>query len=538
MSYDSDDRDISSWSSARDPLTSLSQAEAEADQFAHIVENSLHEIYIFDADTLVFVQANFGARKNMGYSNSEFRALTPVDIKPEMTRESFETLISPLRDKRERLLVFTTIHRRKDGTTYPVEVHLQLVQTGARAVFVAIIQDITEKLQTEERLRQAQKMEAIGQLTGGIAHDFNNLLTVILGNSELLSGRIAGDVIASRLLNEMIAAAESGASLTQQLLAFARQMPLEPQVLNIENLIDDMTDLLTRALGETIELRTKLAADLGQTMADPAQTQNAVFNLAINARDAMPDGGCLTIETANVALGDEIAAQNLNVEPGEYVRLTVSDNGQGMAADLRSRAMDPFFTTKEQGKGTGLGLSMVHGFAKQSGGHLEIDSEPGRGTSVSLYLPITDRDGDVHPADVRTKPTGVIGTQCVLVVEDDARVRKVSVTRLRYLGFQVVEAANGQQALDLLDKPNTIDIVFTDMVMPGGLSGADLLREVQHRYPHIKRLITSGYAEDGVLPNDGTIFLPKPCSLNDMSKAFEQLLGDPPAPGSGPHMAD
>jgi PAS domain S-box-containing protein len=438
---------------------SIEQAAAEAKRFAQIIESSLNEIYIFDALTLKFVQVNFGARRNMGYSSAEFRTLTPADIKSEMTHREFETLISPLRDGTERLLVFKTVHQRKNGSTYPVEVHLQLVQTGGESVFAAIIQDISEQLRTEDRLRQSQKMEAIGQLTGGIAHDFNNLLTVVLGNAELLRGHVRDEDKASGLLNDIIAAAESGASLTHQLLGFARRIPLQPQPVDLNALVIAMSDLLTRSLGETIEFRCELAAPPSWVLADPGQTQNALLNLAINARDAMPQGGGLTIATAKADLSDPTVALKHDVEPGQYVCLSVSDNGSGMSEDVRRRAMEPFFTTKDLGKGTGLGLSMVHGFAKQSSGHLDISSELGRGTSINLFLPVANAGQDEPMRVNGSRQSDVARKKIVLVVEDDARVRKITVNRLEHLGYQAIAAENGKKALEVLATSKDIDLV-------------------------------------------------------------------------------
>jgi len=308
-------------------------------------------------------------------------------------------------------------------------------------------------------------------------------------------------------------------------LSFARQGPLDPKPMDLNSLVEEMSDMLDRALGETVSLSKKLAADLGKTLADPAQLQNALLNLAINARDAMPNGGNLTIETKDMVLDADMAAERFEVDPGRYARLCVTDTGVGMSPDIQARVMEPFFTTKEQGKGTGLGLSMVHGFAKQSGGHLEIYSELGHGTSVSLYLPIAD-NGVVEEgggADADNRSAGASG-ETVLVVEDDARVRKITVKRLEHLGYNIIEAETGQQALDTLSTSAAIDVVFTDMIMPGGMTGAELLEKVRAKYPTIKRMITSGYAEDGTIPADGTPWLRKPYSLQDMATAFRELL--------------
>ena len=502
----------------------VSQAQILNTRVGRILDRSLNEIYVFNAETLEFIQVNFGARRNTGYSSKEFRQLTPVDIKPEFTAEQFAELVKPLRDGSKETLVFKTVHQRKDGTTYPVEISLQLMRDETPAVFVAIIQDFTEIERREAKLRQSQKMEAIGQLTGGIAHDFNNLLTVIIGNNELLADRLGDDELSNSLLNDASAAAESGAKLTGQLLAFARQQTLDPKSIDLNGLVQEISEVLTRTLGETVRLETKLASDLGKAFVDPAQLHNALLNLAINARDAMPDGGDLTIETGSVVLDADMASQRAEVDPGNYVRLSITDTGVGMSAEVRDRVLEPFFTTKEQGKGTGLGLSMVHGFAKQSGGHLEIYSEEGFGTTVSLYLPDARETVEDGAKDDKSASPSKGGGETVLVVEDDPRVRKITVKRLEHLGYDVIEAEAGPQALERLANSADIDVVFTDMVMPGGMTGGELLKEVHQKYPDIKRLITSGYAEDGVIPNDGTKWLRKPYLLAEMARIFREVL--------------
>jgi CheY-like chemotaxis protein len=373
-------------------------------------------------------------------------------------------------------------------------------------------------------LRQSQKMEAIGQLTGGVAHDFNNLLTVVLGNNELLAGRLGEDERSRKLLNASTGAAERGAQLTSQLLSFARQQPLDTKVINVNDLISGMQEMLQRTLGETVKLKLALAGDLGKTQVDPNQLHNAVLNLSINARDAMPNGGQLIFETSNVDFDPETAQKRVDAKPGQYVRLTVSDTGTGMPADVQTRVFEPFFTTKKQGKGTGLGLSMVHGFAKQSGGHLDLYSEVGHGTTISLYLPDATETGQVSSPDDTPSKTKDAGGETVLVVEDDAGVRDVTVARLEHLGYQCIEAETGQQALDVLEDEHTVDVVLTDMVMPGGMTGAELVRHVREKYPEMKVVFTSGYAEGAQLPVDGAPWLRKPYTLTDLARTLRELL--------------
>ncbi len=433
-------------------------------------------------------------------------------------------MIQPLRDGFRENLVFKTIHQRKDETTYPVEVHLQLMGNEYPPVFAAIIQDTTGTDRRESQLQQLQKMEAIGQLTGGIAHDFNNLLTIIIGNNELLMDLLPDDDLQRGLLTDATSAAEEGAKLTSQLLTFARRQPLNPKVINLNDLISEMTDMLRRILGETIDLRTMLAPELRSALADPGQVHNALLNLTINARDAMSDGGELVIETSNADLDVDAAGERMEVEPGRYVRVSVRDTGIGMSQEVRDRVLEPFFTTKETGEGTGLGLSMVHGFAKQSGGFLEVYSEEGFGTAISVYLPdAAEREETTQDINDLATSSKSIGAT-VLVVEDDERVRAITIKRLEHLGYKTVEAESGPQALEILAERTDIDVVFTDMVMPGGMTGTDLIETVRENYPDIKLLVTSGYAEDGIIPNNGTIWLRKPYSLQQMAETFRKVL--------------
>lgn len=505
-------------------LTELRDAQTLSGRVGAILDRSLNEIYVFDAQSLLFVQVNFGARQNMGYTNSEFRRMTPVDIKPDYDVEQFRALLKPLNDGSVELMVFKTVHQRRDGTTYPVEVHLQLMADEDPPLFLAVIQDISDIEKHEEQLRQSQKMEAIGQLTGGIAHDFNNLLTIIIGNNELLAALLEGDEGKLELLDEATSAAEHGAQLTRQLLAFARQQPLDPHVVDLNQIIDEMVDMLRRTLGENILLSTIIERDLKQTLVDPVQTHNALLNLAINARDAMPDGGDLIIETSNVVLDADAAQERQDALAGNYVRVSVRDTGTGMSDEVRNRVLEPFFTTKGLGKGTGLGLSMVHGFAKQSGGFLEIYSEEGYGTAISFYLPVDVSGTDPQEEREQDIDLKTPHQEIILVVEDDKRVRKITLKRLEHLGYETIEAESGQQALDVLAQRSDISLVFTDMIMPGGMTGGELLEQVSQKYPLIKKLIASGYAEDGVIPNNGTKWLQKPYSIQEMADTLRQLL--------------
>ncbi len=416
--------------------------------------------------------------------------------------------------------------QRKDGTIFPVELSVGEVQLGATRIYTGFIRDITARAKMEQELRHAQKMEAIGQLTGGLAHDFNNMLTVIAGNLEMLEDRLTNADHLS-LLTEAQEAADLGAKLAGRLLAFGRRQPLNPKPINLSELAAGMADLLSRSLGEVVRLETRLAPNLRTTMADPGQVENALLNLAINARDAMPEGGRLLIETSEVEIDEEALAVHAEVEPGSYAMLAVTDTGVGMTPEVRQRAFEPFFTTKGPGGGSGLGLSMVYGFVKQSGGHVQIYSELGHGTTVHIYLPIRDHDGRMATSRA-PRASGAVGGETILVVEDDQRVRRVSMRRLKELGYAVIEVDSGPAALRILDRGDPIDLVFTDVVMPGGMTGLDLAREARRRRPEIRVLFTSGYADPAMIEggtltaNDG--WLGKPYSRADLASKVRDLL--------------
>ncbi|MCC5795156.1 MAG: PAS domain-containing protein [Chromatiales bacterium] len=399
-------------------------------------------------------------------------------------------------------------------------------QGGAVRMLGSVI-DISERLRLEESLRQAQKLEAVGQLTGGVAHDFNNLLTVILGNAELLGERLAREPALRDLATTVMAAATRGAELTQRLLAFARRQPLEPRAVDLNRLVAGMESLLRRALSENIEIEFVRAGGLWVAEIDPAQLESALLNLAINARDAMPDGGRLTIETGNAKLDESYAAMEHDITPGQYVMISVTDSGSGMDAETRGRAFDPFFTTKPAGKGSGLGLSMVYGFAKQSHGHVRIYSEPGEGTAVKLYLPRAQ--GMTIAAQQAADDTMAKGgCEHILVVEDDRLVREHLVAQLRQLGYQVSSAADGQQALDLLKQEADTALLFTDVVMPGGMNGRELAEAARALRPGLKVLFTSGYTENAIIHQGrldvGVQLLSKPYRRQELAAKVRKVL--------------
>jgi PAS domain S-box-containing protein len=419
-----------------------------------------------------------------------------------------------------------TMGRRKDGSEVPIDLSISEMWVGEERLFIGIARDISERKETEAQLQQAQKMEAVGQLTGGVAHDFNNLLTVILGNLRLLEQRLADDRRLSKWVDTASRAALRGADLTKRLLAFSRRQILEPKVLDLNKLVGDVDLLLRRSLGATVDMKFAFADDLWLTKVDPGQLENALLNLVINARDAMPDGGTLTIETANARLDEAYASRQADVEAGEYVLLMVSDVGTGMSKELRKRVFEPFFTTKETGKGTGLGLSMVYGFVKQSGGHAAIYSEIGLGTTVRLYFP---RSGAAAPSAERQPDQEMpTGEERILVVEDDPDVRETGVTFLEELGYSVLEAENGPAALVVLEEHDDIDMLFTDVVMPGGMNGPALAEVAQNGRPGLKVLYASGYTRDAVfrdkMLDESTELLPKPYLKEELASKVREIL--------------
>ncbi|WP_085808175.1 PAS domain-containing protein [Sphingomonas sp. TZW2008] len=396
-----------------------------------------------------------------------------------------------------------------------------------------VVAEVAERAKTEEALRQAQKMEAVGQLTGGIAHDFNNLLTVVTGNIDMANRALAAanfsDARATRALDNALKGAERAAALTQRLLAFSRRQPLAPKAIDVDKLVVGMSDLLNRALGEMVGLEIVTSPGLWRVEADPNQLESAILNLAVNARDAMPRGGQLTIETANARLDEQYAAQHAEVAPGQYVVIAVTDTGSGMPKDMIARVFEPFFTTKEVGKGTGLGLSMVYGFVKQSGGNVKVYSEEGQGTTVKLYLPRLSAEGAAEHETTLTQGMEVSRhRECILVVEDDDDVRAYTVECLRELGYRVLEAHDGPSALRLQDRQKeAIDLLFTDVVMPG-MTGRELAEAAREQQPGLRVLYTSGYTRNAIVHGGrlepGVDMIAKPFTYQGLAQKIRDVL--------------
>lgn len=660
------------------------QAEFSLSTLLRVLEDSAGESYLFDAETFRFVFVNRSARVNLGYSMEELRSLSPWDLKPKFTQESFRASVAPLLRGKTSAINFETEHRRKDGSNYDALVNLQLLDTDDGRLFNAAIQDVSERkaaetnLQTitrrldailnnttmaiimmdhrqhcifmnhaaeeltgyklaetqgrplhdvvhhtypdgrhfpideceidrafpennqmqgeeifvhkngrfypvgftaspmrdesgrpmgtviearditeelrarkavesfnetlrlevqaaigerqkiEQQLNQTQKMEAIGQLTGGVAHDFNNLLQVIGGSLGLLERHVSDIPRARQLIENARAGVGRGAKLASQLLSFARRQPLDPVAVNLARIVREMDGMLRRVLGDGIQIETVIAGGLWNSFIDRTQFESALLNLAINARDAMGGFGRLTVEVGNASLDENYAAKETDVRPGQYVCLAITDTGCGIAPEVIDRVLEPFFTTKAEGEGTGLGLSMVYGFIKQSGGHVKIYSEVGQGTTIRLYLPRSRREEVVNTRDFSDPVRG--GTERILVVEDDATVRQTTVEMLKELGYEVLQAGNADAAMTVINSGIAIDVLFTDVVMPGSLRAPELARLVRAQRPDVAVLYTSGYTQNAIVHagrlDEDVDLLSKPFSRDDLARKIRQVLAN------------
>ncbi|WP_162653376.1 PAS domain S-box protein [Lentilitoribacter sp. Alg239-R112] len=493
-----------------------------------LLEAAVDAIITINADGIV--QSNNKASNNLfGYSGTELVGQNIKCLMSEHWASEHQDYIDAHFQTGENRIIGIgrdVQGKRKDGSVFPMHLSVSKYEVDGEVFFTGIIHDLTRRKQSEEALARSQKMEAIGQLTGGIAHDFNNLLTVIIGNLELVEMQMK-DKSQLKLINEAQVAAESGADLIMRLLTFARKSVLQPQQTDLNGHITSMLSILSRTIGSDLELKTKLAEDLWSVKVDPGQFESAVINLAVNARDAMKSSGELFIETSNAIIDDKYLAKEAGIAEGQYVRISVSDTGEGMDAKTIEHVFEPFFTTKVPGKGTGLGLSMVHGFAKQSGGHVTVYSELGLGSTVNIYLPRGEQGYFKEIAKRQEKIQNGNG-QLILVVEDDLRVQRLTVERLEALNYRTVTADNGKQAIELLEQRGDIRLVFTDLVMPGGVSGYELAGYVGEKFPDLAILMTSGYAEDLVHADELTIrsinLLRKPYKLNDLAHMLRELL--------------
>jgi PAS domain S-box-containing protein len=485
-----------------------------------VLEHIGDAVFIADPDGR-YVEVNPRACELTGYSRDELLRLSSADTYPPDQRAD---AAARLRDVGVGASpIFERQALRKDGTVITVEVSARTLPDGR---LLATARDITERRQLETQLRQAQKMEAVGRLAGGVAHDFNNVLTAIFGYVDLLREELPPGSPADSDLAEVRKAAERAAGLTRQLLAFSRQQVLEPIVLELNDLVEEFEKMLHRVIGEDVALRLALGKDAGNVRADPGQLQQVIMNLVVNARDAMPTGGSIILETSNADLTEQYAELHQPVVPGRYVMLAVSDTGMGMTPEIRARIFEPFFTTKEKGKGTGLGLSTVYGIVKQSGGYIWVYSEVGRGTTFKTYLPRVDA-----PAEQVTKPKeslSLAGTETILLAEDDAILRPLARELLRKLGYTVLEGEDAASALAAARAhPGPIHLLVADVVMPGP-SGRELARRLAETRPEIRVLYISGYTDDAIVHHGmlepGLSFLQKPFTPAVLARKVREVL--------------
>jgi PAS domain S-box-containing protein len=511
-------------------LSAHARLQAEIDRQSLLFQavfDHVPEALVISAPEGPIVLINPAAERMFGYSTREASGLDWSALFHEQPdKKQLEKDLASRRDVRS--IAISTALRRKDGSKFPAQGHIAVIRAAdeTQMTVVSLFRDMTEEMKRREGSLRLQKLEAIGQLTGGIAHDFNNLLTIISGNLELLEGSIS-NVQEQELLSRAARAADSGARLTRRLLTFARRRQLAPEIINLNAQVRSMSEILRRTLGDTIDLRTSFAKDLWLVRADTGEIESAVINLAINARDAMPNGGKLSIRTSNVILErDEVGFEGPLVA-GDYVRISVSDNGIGMSKAVLSRVFEPFFTTKSPGRGTGLGLSTIYGFIKQSGGNITIYSEPDAGTTVNLYFPRCLDDGGAA-ASVAAAPLEERGNgERILVVEDNGDVRELTVQRLHRLGYEVVEFATGVAARDALKGGLEIDLVFSDIMMPGGLTGVDLGKWVSEHRSALPVILTTGFADEATdiaSIADAWPILRKPYTQGDLADVIRKTL--------------
>ena len=481
--------------------------------------------WVMDRESLKFLEVNEAAVRQYGYSQNEFKRMTVLDLRPGEERAKYLDQLKLI--PHEGLYHDNWKHRKKDGKVIQVETISHELEYSGRRVRLVVAQDVSERHLLEQQLRQSQKMEAVGRLAGGVAHDFNNLLMVIKGHTELLLNALPAEEKYSRKIKQIDRAADRASALTRQLLAFSRLQVLQPQVINLNGVVEDMGNLLPRLIGEDIELVVRGSQDLGAIRADASQMEQVIMNLAVNARDAMPGGGRLLIETSNAELDSTYNEVHPIVRQGRYILLAVSDTGTGMSAETQARIFEPFFTTKPQGKGTGLGLSTVYGVVKQSGGFIWVYSELGRGTSFKIYLPRVDQPVD-RSGPVRAVAEAPRGTETVLLAEDEQDVREVAREFLESGGYKVIEARDGTDALKRIEKyDGAIDLLVTDMVMPG-MTGQELTARLLERRPEIRVLYMSGYSEraaaDSARGDSSMRLLAKPFSRWALLRAVHEIL--------------
>jgi two-component system, cell cycle sensor histidine kinase and response regulator CckA len=491
-------------------------------KFRFLFDENPQPMWVFDLENQSFLEVNAAAVALYGYSREEFCSMKLADFLGQEDASHFAAEFSMPGVPAPRMWR----HRTSGGRVIDVETAVYQIQFGGRSAGLAVLMDVTGRRQLEEQLRQAQKMEAVGMLAGGVAHDFNNLLTIITGYSQLILNNLGPDDPNRHSAEQIMKAGERAAGLTRQLLAFSRRQVLQPKVLELNKLVQSLSTMLQRLIGEDIDLKLVLASDLGRVSADPGQLEQVLMNLVVNARDAMPKGGSLTVETRNVDLTENYATHHLNAKPGPHVLLSVSDSGHGMDQATRERLFEPFFTTKTPGKGTGLGLSTAFGIIKQSGGSLEVYSEPDRGTSVKVYLPRIDQPAALDPEELKRKVAR--GSETILLVEDDEMVRNLVRETLEREGYHLMAEADPVEARHLAERfRGTIQLLITDVVMPK-INGRELAEQITRRRPETKVLYMSGYTDSAIV-NNGLLerevsFLQKPFSPGALTQKVREVL--------------
>lgn len=529
LTTDNDGNPLGMWAIVRDISLRLAKEDALR-RFQLSVESSPDAVFWINAEGR-FPYVNPQACRMLGYSQDEFMQLRLWDIDVEFTAELWGPHWEKVRKSGGARL--ERLHRRKDGTVIPVEISSRNISFDDQVHHVAYVRDISERVSAnkeraklEAQLIQSQKMESIGRLAGGVAHDINNMLSVILGYSELMKIKLAPGNPILREVEQMQQAARRSQNITQQLLAFSRKQVFEPKVLNINELISSFENNLARLIGEDVSLQFFPCQRIENIEFDPTQIEQILMNLAVNARDAMPDGGKLTFETINVSLDEDYCREHVGFIPGDFVQISVSDNGIGMEAEHIDHIFEPFFTTKETGKGTGLGLATVYGIVKQGGGFINVYSEPGRGTTFKIYIPVAT--GENEPLQLGKNQDLISGSETVLLVEDDTMVRKMTEVTLQELGYTVFVAAGPEEALSLFaTEQNRVDLLITDVVMPQ-MNGKDLYNKLQAIKHDLKVLYMSGYTENvivnhGVL-NKGVQFISKPFHMLELSHKIRDTL--------------
>ncbi len=503
--------------------TEVKLVESEQ-QYRDLFESNPHPMWIFDPETLAFLAVNDAAIYQYGFAREEFLAMTIKDIRPP------EEILRLLADVEAGHTGHDTAgiwkHRKKNGTVFEVEVVSHGLTWLGRRAKVVLATDVNERQHLQNQLHQAQKMEAVGRLAGGIAHDFNNLLGVIIGYSEIALMNLQGDDPLREKVQEIKKAGERAAGLTRQLLAFSRKEVVEPRVFGLNSVIADLSQMLQRTIGEHIRLLTIQGEGLGRVKADPGRIEQVIVNLAVNARDAMPSGGRLTIETANVILDETYARSHFPVVPGRYVMLAVSDTGVGMDAETQRRLFEPFFTTKEKDKGTGLGLSTAYGIVKQASGYVWVYSELNKGTTFKVYLPRVDEAEEAVPKTEAAR--SLAGTETILLVEDAEGLRKLAHECLESKGYRVLAAKDAAEALDLAKQnAGPIHLLMTDVVLPG-IGGPELTRQLASTHPETRVLYMSGYTDNAIVHHGvlepGVAFLQKPFVLTDLWRKVREVL--------------